>query len=211
MVTTSVSALMTITNSTVFDKTNINMCCALFNIFIVFSLFLWIVYLLNKSSKRYQLCSDSDKCVLCTKVKTVDYTNKMKRFSRKIHKTEGFDNIFQKYKSYNKSKKEGKNFTYNYLVRNAVIINTEGREYFVMTGKYYNKNLSFIFGTDEYYENNDYNGCVLYRGKQMTVEKFMKKMYFKYLDEDSLCKILNLYYNVFRGFNDKAFWHCQNY
>lgn len=199
----TMSEIETTTNS-------FNIYCALFNVCSIFAIFFWNVYILNKSSSKYQLLessseseSESDNCVITT----IDYTNKMKRFSHKIHKTKEFDDIFQEYKSYNKSKKEGKKFTYNYFVRNAVIINKEDREYFILTGKYYNNNLSFIFGTNEYYDDNNYNGSVLYCGNPMTLDEFITEINFEYIDKISLCGILNLYYDVFDGFKDRAFWH----
>jgi hypothetical protein len=130
----------------------------------------------------------------------------MKKFSTKIQKERKFDDIFKQYQSYNKSKKEGKNFTYNFDVRNAVAITISDKDYFVITGKYHSKNLSFIFGTDEYYENNSYNGRVLYDGIPTSVENFVEK--FHYIDTEIMCCILNLYYDKFKGFNDKAFWHA---
>jgi len=212
----------------IFKYKNLDMYCAILNLFVVFGLFLWNVYLLHKNTE-HKMFSESesesesekdnkneneneDECDCCCRrakkgIKIVDYTNKMKRFSYKIHKLKAFDDIFQQYISYNKSKKEGKNFTYNYRIRNAVMIDDEDRQYFVITGSYHNNNLSFTFGTDEYYENNDYNGFVLYCGNIMTVNEFVDDFCFDYIDKKSMCDILNLYYDVFVGFNDKAYWH----
>lgn len=135
-----------------------------------------------------------------------DFTRKMKRYSLKIHKDDNFDEIYRDFKSYNKSKKEGKKFTYNYRIISAVkIITSEFREYYVITGNYYKKKLSFCFGTDEYYEDNNYGGVVIYNGTPMTVDEFINHKKFKFINKTILCHILNLYYSKFYGFN--IYWH----
>lgn len=142
-----------------------------------------------------------------TNMQITNFTNRMKKFSKKIHKTEEFDDLFCDFSSYNKSKKEGKNFTYNYVIKNAVKIDIDNKEHFVITGKYYNYNLSFIFGTKEFYDDYNYNGIVLYNGHSISIDRFIEMEGFKFINKKILCEILNLYYDKFDGFNDEAFWH----
>lgn len=172
-----------------------------YHFYIPFILFLYTLYTFIRE-RDVKVTNET-----VNEIKIVDLTNKFNNFTRKIHKTKKFDDIFKQYKKYNKIKKEGKNFTYTYSVRNAFVITIDDRDYFEISGKYHGKNLKFTFGTNEYYEDNNYNGQVLFNKNIMNVADFVEQQNFKYIDDEIMCDILNVYYDKFHGFNDKAFWH----
>lgn len=159
-------------------------------------LLLLLIYFITQPQKQKE-----------TKKIFIDFTKKMKKLSRKIHKCKKFNEVFCGPGSYNKSLKEGKKFTYNYFVSSATKVIVGDNDYFVIIGKYFNNDLNFVFGTNEYYNDNKYNGFIKYKGEMVTVEQFINLINFKYLNVKMFCNILNVYYDVFSGFNDKALWH----
>jgi hypothetical protein len=150
---------------------------------------LFVLLLVFSYSRTIQKNSDleiSHKNMKCVE----DFTNRVKKISKKIHKSEEFDKIFHDCKSYNKCKKEGKNFLYKYMIFNSTQIVFNNEDYYVITGKYYGKILSFIF------EKNSDVGIV-YNGHYIYIDTFIEMENWRYIDGKIFRNILNLYRYVF--------------